>query len=106
MADRYTRSTLIAGVSLTAVGLAVRMWALDAALTVNTFPTDTGGAGVGIAALQLILQILAAVALPLGVALIGAAAVMVKLDRVAAGQQAGSTDAAGHTEAVGPADQR
>ena len=106
MADRYTRSTLIAGVSLTAVGLVVRMWALDAVLTVNTFPADTGGSGVGIAALQLILQILAAVALPLGVALIGAAAVMVKLDRIAAGQQAGSIDAVGHADAVGPADQR
>ncbi|ONI61150.1 hypothetical protein ALI44B_11730 [Leifsonia sp. ALI-44-B] len=106
MADRYTRSTLIAGVSLTAVGLVVRMWALDAVLTVNTFPADTGGSGVGIAALQLIAQILATVALPLGVALIGAAAVMVKIDHTAAGQHAGSTEAAGRADAASPADER
>ncbi|WP_445996585.1 hypothetical protein ACUWEX_13520 [Okibacterium fritillariae] len=95
MTDRYTRSTLIAGVSLTVVGLVVRMWALDAVLTVNTFPTDAGGSGIGIVALQLISQILATVALPLGVALIGAAAVMVKIDRTAASQQDRSTDAVG-----------
>jgi hypothetical protein len=106
MADRYTRSTLIAGVSLTAVGLVVRMWALGAVLTVNTFPADTGGSGIGIAALQLIMQILATVALPLGVALIGAAAVMVKIDRTAAGRHAGSTDAAGRADPAHPTIER
>jgi hypothetical protein len=103
MADRYTRSTLIAGVALTTVGLVVRMWALDALLTVSTFPTDTGGSGIGIVALQLISQILATVALPLGVALIGAAAVMVKIDRTAASQQHCSTDAA---DLADPANER